>query len=48
MKVPPNSLVVGMPGKVVREVKKEEYAMILEVARGGGSYSLARGGGGTM
>ena len=30
MKVPPKSLVVGMPGKVVREVHKEEYEMIIE------------------
>jgi len=30
MKVPPKSLVVGMPGKVVREVRKEEYKMIIE------------------
>ena len=30
MKVPPKSLVVGMPGKVVREVRKEEYEMIIE------------------
>ena len=30
MNVPPKSLIVGMPGKVVREVRKEEYAMILE------------------
>ena len=30
MKVPPKSLVVGMPGKVVREVRKEEYEMITE------------------
>ena len=30
MKVPPKSLVVGMPGKVVREVHKEEYEMIIK------------------
>ena len=30
MKVPPKSLVVGIPGKVVREVRKEEYEMIIE------------------
>ena len=30
MKVPPKSLVVGMPGKIVREVSKEEYEMIIE------------------
>ena len=30
MVVPPKSLVVGTPGKVVREVRKEEYEMILE------------------
>ena len=30
MKVPPKSLVVGIPGKVVREVSKEEYEMIIE------------------
>ena len=30
MKVPPKSLVVGMPGKVVRELKNEEYKMIIE------------------
>ena len=30
MKVPPKSLVVGIPGKVVREVRKEEYEMIID------------------
>ena len=30
MKVPPKSLLVGIPGKVVREVRKEEYKIILE------------------
>ena len=30
MDIPPRSLVVGMPGKVVREVHDEEYKMILE------------------
>ena len=30
MKVPPKSLLVGMPGKVIREVRKEEYEMIIE------------------
>ena len=30
MKVPPKSLVVGIPGKVVREVRKDEYEMIIE------------------
>ena len=30
MKVPPKSLVIGMPGKIVREVNKDEYNMILE------------------
>ena len=30
MKEPPKSLVVGMPGKVVREVKNEEYEMIID------------------
>ena len=33
MKVPPKSLVVGMPGKVIREVHKEEYEMIIERPR---------------
>ena len=30
MEVPPKSLVVGMPGKVVRQVRTEEYKMIIE------------------
>ena len=30
MQVPPKSLVVGVPGKVVREVTEEEYTMIIE------------------
>ena len=30
MKVPPKSLVVGRPGKIVRQVKEKEYKMILE------------------
>ena len=30
MHVPPKSLVVGIPGKVVREVTDEEYTMIIE------------------
>ena len=30
MQVPSKSLVVGMPGKVVREIREEEYEMILE------------------
>ena len=30
MVVPSKSLVVGMPGKVVREVKNEEYEMIID------------------
>ena len=30
MKVPPKSLVVGTPGKVVREVRDEEYKMIIK------------------
>ena len=30
MQVPPKSLVVGIPGKVVREVTVEEYAMIID------------------
>ena len=30
MKVPPKSLVVGMPGKIVREIRKDEYDMIIE------------------
>ena len=30
MQIPPKSLVVGMPGKVVREVRQVEYEMILE------------------
>ena len=29
MQVPPRSLVVGLPGKIVREVREEEYAMII-------------------
>ena len=33
MKIPPKSLVVGMPGKVVREVKNEEYEMIIDRPR---------------
>jgi len=33
MKVPPKSLVVGMPGQIVREVREEEYKMILERPR---------------
>ena len=33
MIIPPKSLVVGMPGKVVREVKNEEYKMIIERPR---------------
>ena len=28
--VPPKSLVVGVPGKIVRQVRNEEYEMILE------------------
>ena len=30
MQVPPKSLVVGVPGKVLREVTDEEYTMIIE------------------
>ena len=30
MKIQPKSLVVGMPGKVVREVTNEEYQMIID------------------
>jgi carbonic anhydrase/acetyltransferase-like protein (isoleucine patch superfamily) len=30
MQVPSKSLVVGMPGKVVRGIRDEEYEMILE------------------
>jgi len=30
MHIPPKSLVVGMPGKIVREVREEEYEMILK------------------
>ena len=30
MQVPSKSLIVGMPGKVVREIREEEYEMILE------------------
>ena len=30
MKVPSKSLVVGMPGKIVRKVTSEEYTMIKE------------------
>ena len=30
MKIQPKSLVVGMPGKVVREVTDEEYQMIID------------------
>ena len=30
MIVPPKSLVVGMPGKIVREIRKDEYDMIIE------------------
>lgn len=30
MQVPPRSLVVGLPGKIVREVREEEYEMIIE------------------
>ena len=31
--IPPRSLVLGTPGRVVREVRDEEYAAILESAR---------------
>ena len=30
IKIQPKSLVVGMPGKVVREVTSEEYQMIID------------------
>jgi len=39
MKIPPKSLVVGTPGKIIREVSNEEYEMIIE--RPGEYISLA-------
>ena len=30
MQIPAKSLVVGVPGKIIREVSDEEYAMIIE------------------
>ena len=33
MIIPPKSLVVGMPGKVIREVKNKEYKMIIDRPR---------------